>query len=390
MAKKNQSITELKVTEGIKCILSELSQFKDKNDHFFLEDKQVIFLLDESFNGFMIFHTPHTIEISGNLPAALITATLTLKEQLLAHKPEDVTQKFQFKTRFYKREIGFLNFENKCTNSSLAILANSSDTFLESYILEIVRRGFNALVLYCGYHPFEYFLDYKGFEQAAQKNTTKIRSINFNALKKLLSYAKKYGLKTFLHHYVSHFTQALADHLRLGLSSAKGRLAAFEHPEIIKYNSYIYERTLDTLPELDGFFFNFESIGNATSLLKRTIFQVTKKRKEKPTLWFRLWGVSDLKGMTEILNSYDGPKGLLHKSHETNDVYYYPSCDDRVKVWKKALPDVEFAFSVGPCHNCGTNINHKAWSDHHYINTLLQSILDKGADSVSFQSFNDL
>jgi hypothetical protein len=61
-----------------------------------------------------------------------------------------------------------------------------------------------------------------------------------------------------------------------------------------------------------------------------------------------------------------------------------------VKVWKKAIPDADFAFSVGPCHNCGTNISRKLWTDPDYVRELLESMVSKGADSISFQSVAEL
>ncbi len=202
--------------------------------------------------------------------------------------------------------------------------------------------------------------------------------------------AKSYGLRTFLHHYVSHFTQALADHLKLGLSEKGTRLAAFDHPAIDDYNRYIYRRTFETIPALDGLFMNFESSGDAIPFMRRTLLKVANSVSRKPALFFRLWGVTDVDGMKKLLADYKGPKALIHKSHESNDVYYYPVADDRVKVWKKAIPGIEFIFSVGPCHNCGTNINRKLWTDPDYVHALLASIQAKGADSISFQSGREL
>ena len=114
----------------------------------------------------------------------------------------------------------------------------------------------------------------------------------------------------------------------------------------------------------------------------RKVLQVANSR--------RLWGVTDVEGMKGLLADYTGPEGLIHKSHDTNDVYYYPVADDRVKVWKKAIPGIEFTFSVGPCHKCGTNISQKLWTDPDYVHALLASIQEQGADSISCQSSREL
>lgn len=389
MSDKN-NLVDLKLFDGATTILEGLPTFQTRNKQISINDKKLVCTLDNSFNGFKISHLTSSITISGVTPASIITAIFKLKEQVETKKIEDLVQPFLFKTRFYKKELGYENFLGEKTQRNTCKIFEYSDEYLESFMQEIVKRGFNAFLFYSAYHPFEFFLDYKGFEFAAPKNSQKTREKNFNGLQRILVKAKKYGLKTFMHHYVSHFTQALSDHLKLGLSEKKGRLAAFDHPEIDRYSIYVYKRTLEVLPELDGFFFNFESLGNGVPFMKRTVFKAIQQSKRKPILFFRLWGVSDLEGMKEILNSYDGPKGLMHKSHETNDVYYYPSSDDHVRVWKKALPDVEFSQSMGPCHNCGTNLTSILWNDPTYIKLLIQSMLSKGVDSVSFQSYNDL
>jgi hypothetical protein len=387
---KKDNLAKLNLWDGAYTILKDQPSFTKNATNIILNNKPLICDLDPKFNGYQIHHTPTTIEVSGVTPAAIITAIFELKYQSETSTFINYKQEFLFKTRFFKKEISYENYEGKLSHGNFTTIGEFSDEYLESVMQEIVKRGFNAFLIYSGYHPFEFFLDYKGFESAASKSTQKVREKNFSGFQKLLAKAKKYGLKTFLHHYVSHFPQALSDHLKLGLSEKKGRLSAFDHPEIDRYNRYIYTRTLETLPELDGFFFNFESIGNAVPFMKRTVYKALHDAKKKPTLFFRLWGVSDIEGMTELLNAYDGPKGLMHKSHETNDVYYYPSSDDHVRVWKKALPHVEFSQSMGPCHNCATNLTSKVWTDPEYIEKLMKSMLSKGVDSVSFQSAKDV
>ncbi|KKL55412.1 hypothetical protein LCGC14_2255660, partial [marine sediment metagenome] len=301
--------------------------------------------------------------------------------------PSTTPQDIPFRTRFYKHELRFETppgGEFRPGGSRAA--PNYTDRFIDRLCEEIAGRHFNALVLYSAYHPFEAFLDYRGFPNAAERPAA-MRRRNLGALRRLLAAAKRNGLRTFLHHYVSHFPGRLARHLGLGVG---GRQAAYDHPRIDEYNRYVYRRTFELLGDLDGLFMNFESAPGAVAFIRRTLMAVAAEMKTKPALYFRLWGMPDVEGMTEMLDGYDGPKGLIHKGHETNDLYYYPVADDRVKVWKKAMPDVEFAFSIGPCHNCGTNISRKLWTDPDYVHQLLDSFRAKGADSVSFQSAREL
>jgi len=332
------------------------------------------------------------LKVTAGTAVGTIGALLEVARQVKSGRRRDTRQDLKFKTRFYKHEV---RWEGRATSVRGAQVGGDrsitkyTDRFLEAFFRAIVSRHFNAVVIYAGYHPFEYFLDYKAFPHGTDL-PGRIRKRNFEALRRFLRMAKRYGLRTFLHHYVSHFTQALADHLGLGLSASGARLAAFDHPVVEQYNRYVYRRTFETLADLDGLFMNFESTGNAVPFMEATLLKVAEAMPTKPALFFRLWGVSDVDGMKRLLRRYRGPKGLIHKSHDTNDVYYYPVADDRVRIWKAAMPDVEFAFSVGPCHNCGTNISRKLWTDPQYVHALLRSIEQKGADSISFQSSREL
>jgi hypothetical protein len=332
------------------------------------------------------------VSITAGSAVGTVGALLEVARQVQAGSPRDVARPIRFKTRVYKHEVQFEAPATEVRGAHVGLdrpITRYSDAFIEAFFQQVVSRHFNAVCVYSGYHPFEWFLDYEGFEHATDKPAD-LRRRNFQALSRFYQTAKRYGLRTFLHHYVSHFTQALADHLQLGISEKGTRLAAFDHPMIDEYNRYIYRRTFETIPALDGLYMNFESSGDAIPFMRRTLLEVANGLTKKPVLFFRLWGVTDVEGMKQLLGEYAGPKGLIHKSHETNDVYYYPVADDRVKVWKKAIPGIEFTFSVGPCHNCGTNISQKLWTDPDYVHALLTSIQEKGADSISCQSSREL
>ena len=351
------------------------------------DELRLLPLNDQAGDGFRIARSKGRIDVHAQTAVGAIGALL----ELGGDSPGRSELKPRFKTRNYKHEIRFELPEGhkKSGSGTGKPITDYTPELVEAFCQELARRHFNGLVLYAGYHPFEFFLDYEGFPHATHV-PSEIRAANFKALKLIYGTAKKYGLRTFLHHYVTHFTQALADHLELGLKESGTRLASFEHPRIYDYNRYIYSRTFETLPELDGLYMNFESAPNAIDYMEKTLLPVANALERKPMLFFRLWGVADVAGMKRLLAQYNGPKGLIHKSHDTNDVYYAPIADDRVKVWKKAMPDVEFTFSVGPCHNCGTNISEKLWTDPEYIHALLKSIQEKGADSISFQSTYEL
>jgi hypothetical protein len=347
---------------------------------------------DDSGDAYEITWSDDAVTLAASTAVGTIGGLLEIARQVRTGRICNLVQPIRFKTRVYKHEAQFEAPAAGVRGAHVGTdrpITRYSDAFCEAFFQNLVARHFNAVVVYSGYHPFEWFLDYQGIEHATDKPAA-LRQRNFEALSRFYGTAKKYGLRTFLHHYVSHFTQALADHLELGLSEKGTRLAAFDHPAIDDYNRYIYRRTFETIPALDGLYMNFESGGDAVPFMRRTLLEVANSLAKKPVLFFRLWGVTDVEGMKGLLAGYTGPKGLIHKSHETNDVYYYPVADDRVKVWKKAIPGIEFTFSVGPCHNCGTNISMKLWTDPDYVHALLASMQEKGADSISCQSSKEL
>ncbi|MGH7145326.1 MAG: hypothetical protein ACREJ2_14535 [Planctomycetota bacterium] len=345
----------------------------------------------EPGDDFAVHFAKQEIVVTAATAVGTIGGLLRAAQAIRAGQEKDFTQKLQFKTRNYKHEIRFEDAggHGKGGQHKARPIGSYSQMLLDSFFQNLVERHFNGIVLYAGYHPFEHFLDYEGVEHYTDRPKAE-RAANYHGLLKFLNTAKQYGLRTFLHHYATHFTQALANHLKLGIDESGTRLAAFEHPEVYEYNRYIYRRSFETLPALDGLYINFESSGNAVPYMQQTLLKVASSMKKMPALFFRLWGVSDVSGMTKLLRSYKGPKALIHKGHDTADFYYSPVADGRVRIWKEALPEVEFLFSVGPCHNCGTNISQRLWCDPTYIHALLKDFQAKGADSISFQSIAEL
>lgn len=336
-------------------------------------------------DSFAVRVTQNALTIQASTAVGAIGALNECARQTERGRLRDVKQRLRFQTRFYKLEASFIGMGKRRGN----ILYDLSPEILNAFFQQIVSRHFNALVLYAGYHPFEHFLDYKGLSWGTYKKETERRK-NFEGMQRILKIAQQYGLRTYLHHYVGHFTQRCADHAKLGIKEGGTRLASYDHPITDKYQQYIYKRTFETLPDLDGLFLNFESAGDGMPIVERTLLPIVNGMMRKPSLYLRLWGVHDVDAVVRLLGKFKCRTGLIHKSHERNDVYYYPECDERVKLWKEALPDTEFGFSIGPCHNCGTNIGSKLWTDPDYMHRLLDNIEKKGADSISFQSSFDL
>jgi len=47
-------------------------------------------------------------------------------------------------------------------------------------------------------------------------------------------------------------------------------------------------------------------------------------------------------------------------------------------------------ISVGPCHNCGSNICRSVWSDPEFIHTLLRRALRLGTDGINFHTWQEI
>ena len=186
------------------------------------------------------------VRVQANSATGTIFGLLRLGEMLRAGVRRNVTQHLRFRTRNYKHEIG-LGASGKHN-----ILSYSDKTW-ETLCRQLVSHQFNGLVLYPGYHPFECILDYKGFPQAASQPAAHRTAVR-KALNRGLAIAHRYGLKTFMQHYVNHFTQELADAYKIATT---GRLSAVDHPVVERYCRYCYREIFKQVPDLDGLYFNF-------------------------------------------------------------------------------------------------------------------------------------
>jgi hypothetical protein len=373
---------------GVNWAISQLPRVQRKGRRIFAGAARPVELELSRFpnargeDDYAVRFTGKFAQVLANSAVGTISGLLRVGELLRTGERRNITQHLKFRTRNYKHELNLGPFEHGRKHNILSY----TDKTWEKLCQQIVSHQFNGLVLYPGYHPFEYILDYKGFPKAASQPAAHRTAVR-KALNRGLNIAHRYGLKTFMQHYVNHFTQELADAYHIPTT---GRLSAVEHPEVERYCRYCYREIFKQVPDLDGLYFNFESADSATEHILATAVRAGNAIKRKPIFVFRLWGYTDVNGMRRIMKAYKGRIILGHKIADTSDVYYLPVADSRVMEWKKQLgKKIEWMFLVGPCHNCGTNLCQQLWGDYNYVQTLLADARKKGADSFSFHTIND-
>ena len=286
----------------------------------------------------------------------------------------------KFSVRNYKHEM-------KLDPASPRYVGKYTDAVWETLCQHVVDHGFNGLVLYPStYHPFEFILDYTNFPEAASRKAADCRATR-EVLKRGLAIAHRYGLRTFMQHYVSHIPKTFSAHLKLG-ATAGDRTANLAHPEIDRYMRWVYRETFAQLPDLDGLYFNFESSQDFRHI-ENTVVCEWNRMKRKPVAVWRVWGINQPEEFCRVVKSYRGQSILCHKGSDTNDTYYLPVVDSRVRDWKRLLPHVPFIYEVGPCHNCGTNLCQQLWADYDFVQELLADATRKGVDGISFHSITE-
>ncbi|MGD0091934.1 MAG: hypothetical protein ABSE73_18630 [Planctomycetota bacterium] len=326
------------------------------------------------------FHGRDTLEVAANSGVGMISGLLRLSEILRSGKREDCTARLRFTTRNYKHEL-------QLDPSSPRWVGHYTDGIWEALCRQIASHQFNGLVFYAGYHFFEYVLDYAEYPGAASQ-TAQTREAVRAAVQRGLAMAHRYGLNTFFQHYVGHFTPQLAQQYQI---PSTGRFSNIVHPEVERYCSWCYREVFRQLPDLDGLYFNFESYRSAHEHVLRTAIPEFNRMARTPLMVCRLWDYTSFEGMKRMMSAFKGHIILSHKIMDTNDAYYLPVADSRVREWKKALGEkIEFMYCAGPCHNCGTNLCGQLWSDYAFVQQLLADAQAKGADSLSFHSYREL
>jgi hypothetical protein len=367
---------------GVEWAAAELPQGRVVDGRIFAGDLEVKLatLRAEGEDNYVLASGPGRVTVRSGTAIGAIAGLLELGRRLRSGEKTDAARHLRFRTRNYKHEIRL------GADTPRSILSYTDEVW-ETLCRQIVRHQFNGLTLYAGYHPFEYILDYKEFPYAASRPEAHRMAVR-ETLNRGLAIAHRYGLKTFMQHYTTHFTPQLAEHLKLGAAAGE-RIADVGHPEIDRYCRWCYREIFRQVPDLDGLYFNFESAPHGAWHVLETAIPEFNAMARKPIAVFRLWGVIDPKGIQAIYKAYKGRKILGHKIPDTDDTYYLPVADSHVMEWHKILPQAEFMFLVGPCHNCGTNLCEQVWGDYAFVQTLLGDAVKKGADSISFHTINE-
>lgn len=337
-------------------------------------------------DGYEILPVEGGFRIVAGRPRGFLSGILNLAQALNERRRATERVEPRFVNRLYKHEANITGGEHLHT-----WVADLDEAFWVRYVKALARRHFTGLVFYAGYHPFEYFLDYERFPEAPGVSS-RHRRRTLDGLKRAFGVARAFGLSTFMQHYITHFPAGLATKHGLGFRkvSAGSRLSAFRHPVVDAYSRYVYRRTFEILPELSGLYVNFESAPNSGDFVKRCLYPEAVRAGAKPEFIFRLWDFNSPAAMKDLVASYPGKTRLAHKVQDRADYYYYPKADPRVIEWKKHLPDTEFIFIMGPCHNSATVQSRQLWADHDFVHSLLADVEAKGADSIAFHTVYDL
>ena len=367
---------------GVTWAATELPDGRMADGRIHAGDLEVVLapLNAEGEDDYAIAPTPDLVTVRCDSAVGAIAGLLELGRMIRAGEPAEAARHLEFRTRNYKHEV-------RLDAGTPRSVIHYTDEVWETLCRQIVSHQFNGLVLYPGGHPFEYILDYKEFPHAASQ-TKAHRAAVRESLNRGLAIAHRYGLKTFMQHYVSHFTPQLGQHLKLGAAAGE-RVSTVDHPEVVRYCRWCYRETFRQVPDLDGLYFNFESSPDGAWHVLETAVPEFNRMARKPVVVLRLWGVVDPGGIQAIYRAYRGRKILGHKIPDTNDTYYLPVADSRVVEWHKLLPGAEFMFLAGPCHNCGTNLCEQVWGDYEFVQGLLRNALKKGADSLSFHTIKE-
>jgi len=250
------------VAKGLALAAEDLPNGKVAGDRIVSKAGDVYLLSSKEVpeNGFVIEKEKGGYGIAASNALGHISGILNLAKAIKEGKKPEIEVFPHFKSRFYKHEANL----GGGTRGHRWVGELSEDFWIE-YAKALVRNNFTGLVFYSGYHGFEAFLDYKEFPEAPSYSKEH-RAKTLAGLKRAWGAARSMGLSTFLQHYVTHFTEGLVKKHKLPIQECEAehtRLAAFHHPVVDKYSRYIYRRTFELLPELSGFYLNFESSSNS-------------------------------------------------------------------------------------------------------------------------------
>jgi hypothetical protein len=342
-------------------------------------------------DGFAVTRTEGHAEIVAASEAARFSAILELAE-MQERGVRQRTRALKFKTRNYKHELSFWPHHSK------EHLATSyTEEFWSAVCRELVRRHFNGIVFYAWDGALDRLLDFDRFADVVELSARE-RERNRTALNMLLRVSRRYGLRTFLQQYITHFPAQLAAKLHLPFRAfgkpPQSTMSYFKHPVIDDYSRYCYRRLFELCPNLDGLYLNFESAPNCFEFIDDVVLPTLSRLPKPPTLLFRTWYLTNPQAFCDRAKRYPGPTMLGEKIMDTIDTYNFPAADTHIVEWQEAFArnrvSVDYNYLIGPCHNCGSGISRSMWSDPELIYTTLGKVEKLGGDGLSFHTVFEL
>lgn len=336
-------------------------------------------------DGYRLQRRGGTVQVLASTRAARLSALLAVPE-LPAAGGSTLTRRLRFHRRFYKHEIV------RPAKGGAHAVTRYTPQFWAGLCRELVRRHFNGVAIYTDLNPFTFLGDYGRYERFAAVPAEE-RAVNRAHFSVFLSTARRYGLETLLQQYISKLPGALAREVGYPfymLKDMKADIADFRHPEAYAFLREMYQGFFAQLPGLDRLMVNFEAASNSTDFCREVLLPVLGGMERPPALLFRLWYMTLPETLCRWIAGYPGHCMVSHKVMDTMDAYVYPCADSRIREWKAAFAahdlDVEWNYLIGPCHNCGSNISRRLWSDAEFVYRLVNRIRAVGSDGFNFHT----
>ena len=339
-------------------------------------------------DGYRITREDGELRIEAASRAGRLSALLAVPEMLAAGRRTHV-QTLRLNRRFYKHEI----FRSAKPGQALA---RYSETFWAGLCRELVRRHFNGVIVYLSGEPFPLLADYGSYERYAWL-PAEVRAANRIKFAQFLDTARRYGLETLVQQYITKIPGKLARDIGIpfyDLQDPAATTSDFRHPRVYEFHRELYGNFFRDLPGLSRLMINFESAPNSTEFCREVLLPVLGGLARPPDLHFRLWYMTNPEALCDWIAAYPGDCMVSHKIMDTMDAYVHPAPDSRVREWKAWFAarglKVNWNYCLGPCHNCGSNISRRHWSDPEFIYQVVQRAERLGADGFSFHSIYEL
>jgi hypothetical protein len=336
-------------------------------------------------DGYRLQRRGGTVQVAASTRAARLSALLAVPE-LVASRGATLTRRLRFHRRFYKHEIV------RPGKRGAHAVTRYTARFWADLCRELVRRHFNGIAIYTDLNPFTFLGDYGRHERYAAV-PAEARAENRAHFNVFLSTARRYGLETLLQQYISKLPGELARDVGFPYympKDIKADIADFRHPDAYAFLRDQYVSFFAQLPGLDRLMVNFEAASNSTDFCREVLLPVLGGMKRPPALLFRLWYMTLPETLCRWIAEYPGHSMVSHKVMDTMDAYLYPCADSRIREWKDAFAahdlEVEWNYLIGPCHNCGSNISRRLWSDAEFVYRLVNRIRAVGSDGFNFHT----